>query len=104
MRAAFVAIALAASSVSAIQINFVNNCAQREPGPRSCHPRKFSTIFFLLAVWAAVGAAPNGVPNPKIAWGQELSAHGGQGGFHVDDSAIVRGSLSRSLLKRLMFV
>jgi hypothetical protein len=104
MRAAFVAIALAASSVSAIQINFVNNCAQREPNPRPRRPREFSTIFFLSAVWAAVGAAPNGVPNPKIAWGQELAAHGGQGGFHVDDSAIVPGSLSQSLLEGLRSV
>jgi hypothetical protein len=45
MRTAFVAIALAASSASAIQINFVNNCAQREPGPRPRCPRKSQPYF-----------------------------------------------------------
>jgi hypothetical protein len=33
---------------------------------------------------------PNGKPNPAIAWGKKLAAHGGKDGFHVDDKALVR--------------
>ncbi|VDB96576.1 unnamed protein product [Peniophora sp. CBMAI 1063] len=59
--------ALAVSNVAAFTINFKNNCD--EP------------------VWAAVGAAPNGVPNPSIAYGKEL-APGASSSYGVSDTAL----------------
>jgi hypothetical protein len=43
----------------------------------------------VLAVWPAVGAAPNGQPNPSIAFGTTLG-QGGSASFSVSDTAIVR--------------
>jgi hypothetical protein len=39
-------------------------------------------------VWAAVGQAPNGVPNRAIAWGQELFP-GSTASYGVADTAVV---------------
>jgi len=57
-----------ALSVSAITIDFVNQCD--------------------YPIWAAVGSAPWGDPNPDIAFGQMLAHNGGTGSFKVSDTAV----------------
>ncbi|VDC07199.1 unnamed protein product [Peniophora sp. CBMAI 1063] len=61
------ALAFSAGSASAITIKFVNHCT--------------------YTVWPAVGAAPNGKPNPAIAYGAKL-APGGTSSYGVSDTAI----------------
>jgi hypothetical protein len=70
MKAVIFAAALASvSSVSAFTLNFVNNCGE--------------------TVWAAVGQASNGFPDPNgVKFGQELGAHGGRATFQIDDNAL----------------
>ncbi|VDB85739.1 unnamed protein product [Peniophora sp. CBMAI 1063] len=67
LRVVFFALLLIAGSASAITIKFVNKCD---------HP-----------VWAAIAAAPNGVPNPNISWGKKLT-HGEHASHKVSDTAI----------------
>jgi hypothetical protein len=44
------------------------------------------------AVWAAVGQAPNGQPNPNgVKFGAALGANGGRASVGVDDHALVSG-------------
>ncbi|KZP02545.1 Osmotin, thaumatin-like protein, partial [Athelia psychrophila] len=57
-----------ASSASAVTINFVNKCD--------------------FTVWAAVGKAPNGVPDASVAYGAAVGASGGTASYGVDDSEI----------------
>jgi hypothetical protein len=80
------AVALAAaSSANAITIKFVNKCSQSEfPLSRTVS----HTDWYRTDVWAAVGQAPNGVPNRAIAWGQELFP-GSTASYGVADTAVV---------------
>ncbi|KZV74208.1 Osmotin thaumatin-like protein [Peniophora sp. CONT] len=66
-KATFLALALAAGSASAINLNFVNHCS--------------------YTVWPAIGHAPYGSPNTDIAWGAKL-APGASASHSVSDTAI----------------
>ncbi|KAI0028743.1 Osmotin thaumatin-like protein [Vararia minispora EC-137] len=67
MKYTLFALALTAGSTSAFTLNFVNNCG--------------------YTIWPAIGAAPNGSPNPSIAYGTTLG-QGGFASFGISDTAI----------------
>ncbi|VDC01700.1 unnamed protein product [Peniophora sp. CBMAI 1063] len=58
----------AAISAQAITIKFVNQCD--------------------YTIWASVGSAPWGSPDPSIAYGKELHANGGSDSYTVSDTAV----------------
>jgi hypothetical protein len=92
MKVTFIAAALAcASSVSAITIKFANNCPHRA---QSCSQPRLRHLANMIsvAVWAAIGQAPNGVPATTNAHGVKLAAKGASmptASFSVPDTALV---------------
>jgi hypothetical protein len=86
-----VAVALAfaaalAAPASAITIKFQNNCGYSE----QVHIVKNFSLPepYSPAVWPAVGKAPNGQPDPSVAFGTTLQA-GASASFNVDDHQLV---------------
>jgi hypothetical protein len=74
---------------SAITIRFQNNCGYSELSIWKKWPPLPNP---LLAVWPAVGKAPNGQPDPSVAFGTTLGP-GSSASFGVDNGQIVSCSV-----------
>jgi hypothetical protein len=92
MKNVFFALSFALASAvgtSAMKIQFVNQCDFRMVSPELLWHLNL-TMPFRSAVWAAVGAAPWGNPDPSIAFGKMLQHNGGTTSFSISDNAVVR--------------
>jgi hypothetical protein len=88
---------VSALSVSAITVNFKNQCDYREQALNSGKDGRL--IIAVLAVWAAVGSAPWGNPDPSIAFGKKIGQNGGTASYKISNQAVVSyTSLCASLL------
>ena len=100
MKNVAVALAFAAAFIapaSAITIKFQNNCGYSE-NYSVARNLPLSTNLLSLAVWPAVGKAPNGQPDRSVAFGTRLGP-GASASFGVGDTQIVgRGDTCTGLI------